>query len=228
MDTNAQAPAAPAQTSAQPAATTFPDLSSTPATPDAAKAALETLRQERLSGRVDQQRYVDRAEFLQKVIAGEQVTAPNPYPTMEERLQQQYDESMQAPVELHGYMNLPTMSTDGAQAQEIDTAMRTAFRAGGIPAQYAPTIAERVLAMSRESPDDVAIKVSTTGNQLRSRWGGQFATRKAAIDAIVEKMAAADERIAASIEAEPGIIYGDVFLMDLLDRVAQHQRRRGA
>ena len=134
----------------QTSAPSLPDLSSTPANAQEAQAALDTLRNERVAGRVDQSHYLERAEYLQRVIAGEQVAAPNQYPTIEERLAQQYDEAMKAPDDIAAYNLGPIAGAESTEASlAAHTAIATAFKAAGIPVTYGKTILDEATRLGR-------------------------------------------------------------------------------
>lgn len=208
---------------AQPSAPSFPDLSSTPASPQEAQAALDTLRNERLAGRVDQTHYLERAEYLQRVIAGEQIAAPNPFPTLEERLERQYEESMEPPADLHGYQL--SLGEDGLAAH---TAIATAFKAAGIPAMHARVIVDEANRLTRQfkSLEEARPQVDRVHSLLRERWGADFDARRQRIDELLDAMADADPRVEQLIESHPWMIAGSAMAMDLLDRVVQYRETR--
>ncbi len=211
-------------TPVQTPAPALPDLSSTPANPQEAQAALDTLRNERLAGRVDQAHYLDRVEYLHRVIAGEQIAAPNPYPTMEERLTQQYEESMKPPTELHGYQ----LSIDGEDSLAAHTAIATAFQAAGIPAMHGRVIVDEANRLRREvqTAQDSERHVNSVASRLRERWGSEFDTRMARVDELLDTMADADPAVAQMLESRPWLVAGSLVTIDLLDRVAQYRAGR--
>lgn len=227
----ASTPATSAAPSSQQMAPAGPDLHSTPVSADAARSALETLRSQRLAGQVGEHAYLERADYLARFAAGENAAAPpDPHAiTQEQKLQQQYDVQMTAPKELGQYGRLPPMSNDSAQAQEIDTAVRTAFVKAGIPAHLGPALVDAVNHISNKvSPTDergIQTHLQSTANALRTQWGDQFDTRFAAITDLVCELGEGDPAVGEILDQAPWLIFASEAAMDYLGRIVDHRSK---
>lgn len=208
-----------------------PDLHSTPASADAARSALETLRGQRLAGQVGERAYLDRADYLARLAAGENATAPpDPHAiTQEQKLQQQYDLQMTAPKQPGEYGRLPSMSNDSAQAQELDTAVRTAFAKAGIPAHLGPALVDAVNHISNKvSPTDergIQTHLQSTASALRTQWGDQFQARFDAITDLVCELGEGDPTVGEILDQAPWLIFASEAAMDYLGRIVDHRSK---
>jgi len=194
-----------------------------PASPEAARAALDTLRNDRLAGRVDQSHYLERSEYLQRVAAGEKIAAVDPHAvTMDQQFQRQYEEHMRPPA-MEQY-RLPPMPI------EFDIATRKALAAASIPDHLAAPIAEGVVRASQAtkgaSAGEVQVIAQSVAGKLRDAWGDQFDTRLAAVEDLLDDMAEADPLIGAIVDRMPHAFAADLAVMTHLDTVAQYRSRR--
>jgi hypothetical protein len=224
------------KTAAQPpaAAPSFPDLTSTPASPDAARAALDSLRNERLANRLSQDQYLSRSEYLQRVIAGEKIAAVDPHAiTQEQRFTQQYDELMQPPgpgVRYNFGSPPPGDTTPKEDLDAINVKAAEALRAAGIPAHLGGPIYDSIDAMARKFADasesDIQLQLSSTKGRLQSLWGDQSTARIDAISNFLVEKANASAFLGEILDHTPWAIFGDPVVMEYLDRVVQHRARR--
>jgi hypothetical protein len=205
-----------------------------PVTRDAAPAAIEQLRADRLNGRVTEGDYFKRSEYLHGVLAADPASAPPAPPktfeTQEEQFERQYDELMTAPTPEH-YTNLPQAKAFGDESSiPIDTGIRNVFHRGGVPAHLAAPIAEGVFrAFDELAGADEATrqsKVSGSMEKLREMWGQEFDARLGRVNDLIAEMMEGDEAIGEIFDAVPWIFHADPAVMEYLGRVAEHRARR--
>jgi hypothetical protein len=198
---------------------------------EAAPAALEQLRADRLNGKLGQDAYLQRSEYLHGVLAAEPGAAapapPKAFATQDEQLEQSYANHMQAPKPEH-YANLPQAKAfEGDEALAFDTAVRNCFHRGGIPAHLAPSILEGViknfdtLAGADESARAAALSASQA--KLREYWGQDFDARLNQVDELVADMVEASPELGDMYDRAPWLFAADPAVMEYLDRVAQHR-----
>lgn len=207
----------------------MPDLTSTPATPEAAQASLDSLRNDRIAGRVDQNRYLDRVEYLQRVIAGEKVQAIDPYcVTTEQRLERQYSEMMK-PAAGHEYEFAYEPGFEHTpQTLAIDRELREAFAGAGIPKHLGGPLFGVIESTSKRFADaDEATRQSQihhVTSQLQSLWGDKFKDRLDAVDELVCDLASRSSAVGELLDESPWFL-ADVSAMAWLDTIAQHKKR---
>jgi hypothetical protein len=204
----------------------FPDLASTPASPEQASAMLNALRTDRLNDRVSQDRYLERSEYLRRVIAGEKIAAVDPYGvTMEQKLEREHEEYWTPPTDVAGYGQLPSVSEDPGKDGEWNLAVRKAFVAAGIPKHLAAPILEGMKettrALEKAAPSVREAKSVSTLEHFRQSWGAEYDKRIAAIEDVLHLMAEADPRIAAIVDNHQWTFVASPAVIDYLDRVAQ-------
>lgn len=205
--------------------TDAPDLTSQPSTPEAARTALDTLRQARIDNRVTERDYLARAEYLAQVASGETVAAPaNPYAEPSE--QALIAEAME-PAKPHEYQI--DLKVDEEHKTAADTAIRNAMSEAGVPSQYGRTLVaqiDQVMAkLEGASEKDVTAHVASVTSTLKERWGDKFAARLDAVDELVTDVATKSEFVANLIDHFPHA-FADPWVMETLAYVAEHRSKK--
>jgi hypothetical protein len=194
--------------------------------PDQARAELEQLRIDRVNGSVSQRDYLERADYLARVSGGD-LNAERPkdrfeYQSAEVQEEILRDEAMQ-PGKPHQYQ------ISGSMDERVETAMREAMAAAGIPAQYGGTLVgqvDRLLTrFSQAEPDDVSRHYQAVGEKLRQDWGDQYSVRVQAVNDLLADAAESHPLVANLLDRRP-YAFSDPWVMQTLWMVAEHRQRR--
>jgi hypothetical protein len=199
-------------------------------TREAAPAALEQLRADRFNGKVSEDHFNKRGDYIRSVMDGKPGEAPPAPPkaveTIEERFDRDYAEHMTAPrPEL--YNNLPSAEFFGDRAREFDVGMTRVLSRAGIPQAYAPTLLENtyrdLIELTESGAEALSARVSSVKAELMTRWGDDYQRRLDAVDDLLADAVEADPTVAHTFERAPWIFACSLWSMESLDRVASHR-----
>lgn len=218
----------------QTAATPAPLLDQ-PVTRDQAPAALEALRADRVNGRVSEDHYFKKSDYLRGVMDSAP-EAPPPAPprqveTFEELYRRDVDAQMSGASAEH-YTNLPSIAEHGGQTEgtkAFDAGMTRVLARAGIPQSYAPQLLENAYRdlheLGEADPVALELKISSVKSELQNRWGADYQTRLDRVLDLVADAVEADPAIAHAFEKAPWLFATNLWSMESLDRVAEHRSR---
>lgn len=199
-----------------------------PITPQQATAQLQQLTADRLAGKVLQDDYLARADYLGRLASGEQIEPSSSPATLDERLAQQYDESMRPPASIADYHfpYEPGLSVT-PEFLAFDNNVRSAFLEAGVPALLAGGLYSRAneLASRLENADPSALEahVRSSASRLRERWGDKFNERIEAVDALISNIAGKSKLVADLAEGMPWL-FADEGIVLSLDAIANRRK----
>lgn len=184
--------------------------------PDASQAA-ETLRRDRVAGKIGEREFHERMAQLGPATTGE--AGPVLFGDAVER---DLAAAMAAPEHPGGYTF--TASGSDAEALELDSQVREAFHAAGVPNSIASAVVSQVERLAaREAPERF---ISESRDRLRATWGESFDERVAAIDAWIDsqpKLRAIADRF---VDAGLGHVLADPIVLSQLDALVSYRSRR--
>jgi hypothetical protein len=203
-------------------------------TRESAPAALEQLRADRMNGRVDESAFLQRSEYLHRVLSAQPGAAPPPANVLaspEDLVARDVDLQMSAPAP-ERYTNIPSAEALGDRAQEFDVGLTKVLARGGIPQAYAPQLVENLFRdfaeLSEVSEGERESRLSSVQSTLKTHWGDEFQTRLDRVNDLLADAMEADPTIAHAIERAPWAFHVNVWTMETLDRVAEHRARKHA
>jgi hypothetical protein len=199
-------------------------------TRDAAPAELEKLRADRFNGRVTEDHFHKRGDYLRSVLDGAPTDAPPAPPraveTMDERFARDYAEFMTAPTP-ERYSGLPSATVFGDSANAFDARMTHVLARGHIPQHLASPLLESTYRaygeLSTAGKGGVEAKLSSVKRELEALWGDDAKARIERVHDLVAAMVEGDEEIADFFDRAPWFFYTSVHSMEFLDRVASHR-----
>ena len=192
-------------------------------TPEQSSARMEELRQLRIAGKCTDAQW---REFEALASGGQ---APQSALSIDQQLEAQIDQMMSgAQPHEYAWSYPPGFEHDDATLA-FDSSVRTAFAAAGVPRHLAAPIFEGVdrvvSSLSGAPPEAQRATIGATTEQLRQRWGSDFAARIDAIDELVATATAASPQLAELFDANPWML-ADVGVMLHLDTIARHRGSR--
>lgn len=216
-----------------------PQTPSTPGsgalTPEAARAELEQLRVARIEGKVTQDVYLERADYLARLAAGEQNLAPPQekleYLPPDQQAERLWLESLQ-PAQPHEYPlpGLDESDPEYAEDLAVDTAVREMMSGIGVPAQWGLTFAETMGGLidrfENAAPEEIRAYTTSVGEQLRAHWGEQYGKRLEAVSDLLAQAAEKHEFLGYILDKAPHA-FADVRLMDWLAQIAERRAKVG-
>jgi hypothetical protein len=221
--------AAPGAGAASSAPQGAPQQGPAPPDPGQARAALESLRRERIEGRVTDRDYFERNEYLARIAHGEQDVQPPPerleYLPPDEQAERIWDETI-APAQPHEYRFHVQPGDDEALA--TDSAIRHALADAGIPAMWGGPIyetADRLLQKFAQADEgDIQTHIQSVNARLKAEWGDQYASRLGAVDSLIAELAAKHPVVDSLIRSAP-YVFADERTMAWLAHVAERRNR---
>lgn len=207
-------------------------------TREAAPAAIEQLRADRANGKISQDFYFKRSDYLHGVLSAEASGAPPALPqvheTEQQALERTYAEQMAPPEHAGQYRGLSMPELKGFspdQAEAFDVGVRNVLYRGGVPQHLAGPLVENVAKtlndLSAASDGQREAAIATSKEQLHKWWGAEFQTRLDRVSDLIATMAEGDDYVGQLIDRAPWMFAANPGVMDYLDRVASHRARRG-
>jgi len=159
-------------------------------------------QQHRSPERIQAERWQEGKDLSARVIDETQ--------TIEQERFKQLHEAMMAPAQNTWDYKFPQSGQLSAEEQAIDTSIREAMLAGGIPAFAGNAIAEDVdriaTASAGMSPEQINQHVQIVGAQLRGMWGTDFDANTKLVSDYMDSLADKSTFVAQLLDHAPHLI----------------------